>query len=203
MEQNDAEEDPVIQLTLTDINVDCLECLFMHMTIVDFVNIAHTNKQLKLAADLAFARKFGKKKFRFCVDSVYPNNLPEVGDEWVIVHDLQTSLRLLRCYGHLISKLELNYRKVLRPAPSKVFRYVNEFSCDSLTEITLHGIFKFAFEVAMKRPFPNVQQASFTGCHLGPRMTHFNYWYPALRRLHLIHNSFDDAKSISCRIWST
>lgn len=196
MEQNDTDEDPVIELTLTDINIDCLEHIFMQLTIVDFVNIAHTNKQLKLAADLAFARKFGEKTFRFRVDSVFPNHSPEDGDEWVIVHDLQTSLRLLRCYGHLISKLDLE-RKLLRSAHIKVLRYVNRFSYESLIEISFHRIFNVAFESAMKKPFQNVQEASFTCCRFGTINISVKYWFPALRRLHLIRNEFDDPKLIA------
>ncbi|XP_055308754.1 uncharacterized protein LOC129572740 [Sitodiplosis mosellana] len=197
MEEDRCDERLVNELKLTDINVDCLEHIFMHSTVDDFVNIAHTNTQLKPAADLAFARKFGKKKFYFRVESLYPDDLSLTGEEWIIVHDLQTSLRLLRCYGHLILRLHIDYQKQLRPAPIKVLRYVNKFCYESLVEISFHGIFKFAFESAMKKPFSNVQKASFTGCHLGTRMTRFNDWYPALRRLDLIHNRFDDAPSIA------
>lgn len=43
---------------LTDLNVDCLEQVFLYLSLKDLLNIVHANKQLKPAAELVFARKF-------------------------------------------------------------------------------------------------------------------------------------------------
>lgn len=47
---------------LTDINDDCLEHIFLYLSIEDLLNIAYTSKQLKPAAELAFSNNSGMKK---------------------------------------------------------------------------------------------------------------------------------------------
>lgn len=54
---------PSFQTKLTEVNEDCLETIFLNLNLNDFLNIAHPNKELKTAADMAFTRKFGRKRF--------------------------------------------------------------------------------------------------------------------------------------------
>lgn len=62
-------ESITFQTKLTDINDDCLEKVFMHLSLDVLLNILHTNTQLKPAADMAFAQKFAKQDIIFNIVS--------------------------------------------------------------------------------------------------------------------------------------
>lgn len=64
MELERLQQNEEFQTKITDVNNDCLEKIFLFLDFDEFINIAHTNKQLKMktAADMAFAPKFAKKK---------------------------------------------------------------------------------------------------------------------------------------------
>lgn len=111
--EEEAELEPLTRQTkLTNINLDCLEKVFMDLSLDDFINIAHANKDLKVAADLAFGRKFGKTNFELLRSN---DHLYWIDDttlkEFVEVPDMKSSLRLLRCFGHSISDLSIGYHK--------------------------------------------------------------------------------------------
>lgn len=117
----------IIKPKLTDINDDCLEQIFSYLDIKDFVNIAHTNKDLKPAADRAFARKFAKTTF----------NVDTADWKYFVLaetYDLQTSLRLLRCFGHLILTLQIFNLNLSKWCGSKIAQYVNEY-CSQLLKL--------------------------------------------------------------------
>lgn len=122
-----AEELPSTKLT--DVNNDCLEAVFKHLCINDLLNIAHTSKQLKPAADLAFTSKFGNKTFGLSKGTWTPTAYVETKGE------VLKFLRLLRCFGHLISTLEFRrfifYDQYLQYLGS----YISEYCTHSVRNI--------------------------------------------------------------------
>lgn len=183
-------------IKLMDLNIDCLENIFIHSSIVDIVNIAHTNKQMKPAADLAFIRTFSKMLFCFHITSPNPEELSQSTGESVNMFDLQISLRLLRCFGHLITRFQIEYSKKMRSAITKVIHYANKYGSKSLNTMSFHNIFKYAFESSIRKPFANVENVEFHKCHLGEKISNFNIWFPSMRRLDLIKNTFDNEQRI-------
>lgn len=139
------------------------------------------------------------KKFSFSIFSVYPNASHPTTEEGdlVRIHDLQTALRLLRCFGNAITKFELTYVKVVRQAPTKIIRYANVFCSESLIDISFHSIFSYAFEWSLKNPFLNVKNVKFVECYMGPKITKFNEWFPAMCSLKLFKNRFDNLELIT------
>ncbi|XP_031632789.1 uncharacterized protein LOC116346726 [Contarinia nasturtii] len=173
---------------LTDMGLDCLQRIFAFSSIDDLVNIAHANTKLRPAADYIFGRKIRGKRLTFRIMCTYPNELypaKEVGEE-IFIQDLQTALRLLRCFGHKISKMKLSYPRVMRRAPPKVLRHANEY-CSALTDIAFHMIFKYAFGWSLQKPFLNVENIRFVNCKLSKKITRFNDFFPAMRYLHLVN----------------
>lgn len=182
-------------LKLTDINFDCLERIFAYTSINDLVSVAHANKQLKSGTDLAFVKKYRVKKFEFTIRRRHPSaTYPPINNgEVIIIQDLQTVLRLLRSFGHLITKMKLYYPQVRRPAPIKVLRYANVY-CSALTDISFHNIFNYAFEWSLIKPFPNVKNVTFDKCQFGVKISKFSEWFPAMTHLNLFQNSLSTGK---------
>lgn len=116
---------------LTDINDDCLEHIFLYLSIKDLVNIAYTSKQLKPAAELAFSRNFGMKEMK-------------IGESWksrgrgsVYIYEYKQRFsrdqfyRFMYSFGHLMLKVELSrFTKSL-------MKDVNQFCCKSITDLKL------------------------------------------------------------------
>ncbi|XP_031632435.1 uncharacterized protein LOC116346493 [Contarinia nasturtii] len=172
--RTDDGEGPATSTTqLTDVVDDCLERIFMHLSLEDFLNIAHTNKELKPAADMAFQRKFGKTEFYLC-DEIYFGS----DDDIVEISDKKSQLRLLRCFGHLITKLEIEGEFA-----KKLIGYANEYCFNSLTAINIAG-FDYIRNNLLPKPFANVEVVKLFNCKFCAD-TNFKKWFPAIRRLEL------------------
>lgn len=186
------------QTKLTDINDDCLEKVFMHLSLNDLLNIAHTNTHLKSAADMVFARKFGKKGYRLYITTLHRNERVQTNGYDIRINDLKTALRLLRCYGHLILDLSITHYTAssIRTAPIKVLHYTSQYCSNSLKKITLHGICKYMSETSMVKPLLKIETITFDCCFLGKRMSQFNTWFPAMRCLTLNKNHLTDRSSL-------
>lgn len=95
---------------ITDINDDCLEKVFMYLSLDDLINIARTNKPLKPAADMVFQRKYAKKKINLHIvsdpkDGSVLSSPKRKNARLYIIYDFRTSFRLLGFFGHLITEL--------------------------------------------------------------------------------------------------
>lgn len=165
MAKNDAiEAQSANGLKLIDINIDCLEKIFAHASFDDFINIAHTNKQLKVAADLAFAKKYRNKQFNFYAR--HERNRTKESDNMMFICDPKVALRLLRSFGHVISKMEFHAQN--KRLFNKVLRYTNEYcsvSYAKLTDISFSQIiFTDTFEWSFEQPFSTVKNVQFRLC---------------------------------------
>lgn len=181
---------------LTDINDDCLEKVFLHLSFDDLLNVAHINKKLKTAADMVFAQKFGKKRFYFNINTSHRNEILGIQYDDIWINDLKTSLQLLRCYGHLISDLSISYDEKFRTAPIKVLHYTNFYCSETLKSIGFFNLFNYVFETSMKKPFLKIKKVFFSWCVLGKKISNLNKWFPAMQCLSLYYGRLTDPSSI-------
>lgn len=173
---------------LTDVNTDCLERIFNHLNLDDLLNIVHASscKQLKAAADVVFECKFRDRKFILN----NPNRLLSDGSkDYIYIKSVRKSLRLIRCFGHLITKLAVGhplYHKYLIP-------YVVDHCTDSLRIIEfVKG--KQVFDY-LEKPFMNVKIVNFNSC-LNLDLERLNVYFPHMRRLTL--DDFELSLSTKC-----
>lgn len=160
---------------LTDVNDDCLERIFLYLNLDDLLNIVHTNKQLKNAADLAFSRKYDGTKSKIFVDSFHFSI--ELNGNPVRLISLHNPYRLLRSFGHLLSNLVVHTQKVVS--------YVNEYCFESATEISFYKMSKADFN-GLQKLFANVEVLSLISCILGSKVMQLNSRFPKIRMLKLI-----------------
>lgn len=165
------------------LNIDlCLELIFPYLDVEDLVRAADSNKQMKDAAELTFSRKFGKNSFVF--HSKTQDVLKSTGR--TIYLDVSSIFGVLRCFGHLISKLMLDYYFSSPLVCSRLDLYVIKYSMNYVKELEIHG-----YENALKniqQPFPNVENIRFISCDLDESSTRLNEWFPKLRSLEFVRD---------------
>lgn len=157
---------------LTDVNDDCLEHIFLYLSLRDLLSIADSSKSLKTATDMAFARNFGGKKSKALIDS--RTFRFEVNGYAV---ELNNPYRLLRSFGHLIRNLIIHESKIQR-----VISYVNEYCSESLTDIAFYKMSRDDFS-GLKKSFVNVEVVSFMLCVLNWKSMQMNKCFPNMRTL--------------------
>lgn len=152
---------------LTDVNIDCLQHIFNYLNLRDLLTIADANKSLRLAADEIFSRNYRKKTIFLRIMFARSIDLLEISDQKIEINDLKRSLQLIRCFGHLISKLEYDYSIDTFPKRrSEVDAYINEYCAQSLIQIEFFTITEQVFE-HLKTSFENVKSVGFNYCTLG------------------------------------
>lgn len=179
--------------TLTDINIDCLEnCMYLGLK--DPLNVADANKYIKKAAcESVFAQKYRVKPFIIRAQQETPRDVFEITDDYISTDDLKTSLQLFRCFGHLITKMQLKYRNRIlhrffgaRLTNSKLHRevigYVTEYARESLKELIIENFQTDSFVVLVK-PFSKVECLRILNSYLDKNWTEFKILFPNLRDL--------------------
>lgn len=174
---------------LTDVNADCHEIIFMHLALDDLLNIAHTSGELKAGADEAFKRKFATKTVDLEVQSGYRRKALVVTQYSIKIYDLQTSLRFVRCFGHLTSKLRI-FGTFFSPFQIKIVRYVNEFCSKSLTEVWFICMSRKDFQ-GFHKPFTQTASVVFHNCTLNGSLKQLNKWFPKLQTLDMFNCGID------------
>lgn len=174
-------------LTIAEVNEDCLEKIFKNLNFDDLLTVAETSKHFLQGARLAFASKFGKKTFKLHCHSVHQNqpNQLMAGNN-IIIYNPLTCLKVLRCFGPFIFKLDILYTNISAAHRTKFDRYVIENCADSLIEIELHCAPKNAMG-SLRVPFSNIESVYFRECLFGQTLSNINKYFPKMRNLHLDH----------------
>ncbi|XP_055306339.1 uncharacterized protein LOC129570670 [Sitodiplosis mosellana] len=175
------------EMKLTDVNVDCLENIFKRMRFTDLLSVAESNKQLKPGADLAFKSRYGRRSIEIDLESksIYFYNM-----KGRRTTKIRWSLRfkLLRCFGHLMSKLKIAYVRSRDPSPedskraAHIDRYINKYCAKSMMEIKFEHCEARTLQ-DLKKPFAAVESVRFVGCELGSKWSELSKWFPKVRYL--------------------
>lgn len=177
-------------LTLTDINIDCLTCIFEHLNLVDLLNVADSNTWLKSAADVMFTRNYGKKTIWLDLDHQFSHPTIKLHHNLTIIRDLKTCLQIVRCFGYLLNKLQVTGDKFIWSGREmdhiiRLLTYVNKYCSESLNEITFERFSELSL-VRVKDAFPNVEIVQFKYCCVEKILMHFNRLFPKTRTLKLL-----------------
>lgn len=120
-----------------NLNVDlCFQLVFPYLNVSDLVNVADSCKWLKHLAELTFCEKYGRA-WIFILDPIRrsSNQLEEVhhfNQESVL--DAKRCFGFLRCFGHMIFNLKLNYDRSSALLSSRLNEYVTKY-CTSVHQI--------------------------------------------------------------------
>lgn len=177
-------EDPNAPTKITDLNIDCLEYIFKKLDLIDLLFVADVCKYFKQAASLVYASNYGKmgiSMFRFHkhIDCFIKFSLG-----FIMISDLLICLKLLRCFGHLIPKLSMNW---IDKYQEKIDEYVHEYCTGSLKEIGFDSSQNVAIK-SFTKSFPKVEIVKFMNCILSSHLFDLNMWFPQMRHLEIIRS---------------
>lgn len=170
-------------MKITDINQFCLEHIFMYLDLEALLDVADANNQLKIATYTVFARKYASRyitiqyertrsyttsKFRFLA------NIKVVNTD-----SLKRSFQMLRCFGHMIKDLSIEYCDSYSfRVYHRIENYLNEFCSNSLIKLTIVPVFQPFTSI-----FPNIEELDICQ-HRGLLQENcLNKKFPKLRRL--------------------
>lgn len=190
-------------MKIVDLNIDCLEKIFKQLSLGDLLNVADSNGTLKKGADVVFALKYGKRKVNLRdLDFVDRNRDIDEKDN-IVLYTWKRSYHILRCFGHLISNLEIHllmsFYKAVVHNTNEIFEtnlkhlidYVAEYCAESLIELKMTGISKAGFDDQMK-PMPLVKKIHILG---NSTKTSLSRLFPNVQ--HLIYD-FSSTKNFLC-----
>lgn len=158
------------EMKLTQLGIDVLERIFRNLSFGDLVSAADSNKQLRKVADLVFRLEHGRKNILIYGASSCPSHWV-IDDDFFFVAHLKTTFQMLRCFGHSISKLDINLKKFgdrskyagnlesLGIHFDHLISYVKQYCVESLIELKILGPAGCSLN-AFVRPFPNVIDVS-------------------------------------------
>lgn len=168
------------QMKITELGIDCLEHIFKKLELIDLLKVSDASKSFKKAVDLAYANKYGKVPTN--VSLLKQNEFYILRSNEITINSLLLSLRLLRCFGHLIRDLRIQYQFMHEP---RLDYYISEYCANSLDEI---GIFFPAKEAMgnLTKPFAKCKKVGLIAVHSDNKFTDFNQWFPQMRTLNLL-----------------
>lgn len=188
---------------LTSLDNDCLEKIFKYLTLKDLLNVADSNKRLKQVADTVFTLNHGKKQLNLIdFNSILGSNLI-ISSAEIYVGDLKTSLQMLRCFGHSISRVLINRNGNTNDSNARystiretLLIYVNVFCTKSLTDIEIIGDDKLRIN-QLENSFTNIERVQIWNCEL-TKETQLNHLFPNVRCMYLYGIRITDWNSIEC-----
>lgn len=160
-------------LALVGLNYDCLEAIFMHLDLMDLINMADTHEHFVPAAILVFSRRYHKKAIYLNLGAVHCNStIPEI--------NMDLGVAFFRHFGQSVSSLLLNQmdERVIDAEESLL-----EQCTGSLIDIKLLYCWK-AFE-SIKKPFAKVDNLVIKQCWLDHNLSKLNIWFPNVISLKL------------------
>ncbi|XP_031639146.1 uncharacterized protein LOC116351205, partial [Contarinia nasturtii] len=198
-------------MKFVDMDVDCIESCLEHLSFDELLSAAASNKRINQAAKFIYSRKFSSKKISFSVNKGFEaqlvNRIVYFGDDSLEDHsfrDLKSSLKFLRCFGQLLTNIEILFQNDMqndmfmfgdfpdgRNAPNKfiwtqhVIEYVNEYCAESLLDVHFYGIRDLPNY--LKKPFSRVKNITLENCYFSDLVE--NNWlndrFPRMQELHL------------------
>lgn len=182
-------------------NEDCQFLILEHLSLPELVSIIETNEYFKNITADVFKRKFSKKLIK--LHSPFSNSYKDCQavemDDGVKLHNFKMIFKVLRHFGHLIKKLEIEYRS---ETCSSGFRIINElinvYCSKSLTHLHVLNTIPQLFD-DYKKPFENVLNISFPGSYesLGNSEFSLTELFPSVQRMSLSNIRVINTKCIN------
>lgn len=171
------------KMKITDLIPLALDTIFVHLNLGDLLSLSDTSKVFKPSAARAFQSKYGKNRMIFRGNHGTRCNHPIWQADNICVDDFTMCLKILRCFGHAIVKLNINYSGMGTRKCAQIDDYLIDY-CTSLTDIT----FKHAKNLTlsqMVKPFDTVENLTFEDSMLSGKLANFNRWFPKMASLEL------------------
>lgn len=157
------------------------------------VNVSATQARIYAAAQSAFRTKYGSSTVEINNRGMNKDEQFAKRGNFTMLTNFDFTLKALRLFGHLISKLSINYMAFDASQREQINNYVNEYCAPSLEEIEL--AFCEGDELSqMERAFTRVHRVRFMSGDLNTENVKLNQLFPALRSLSMGSLRASDSK---------
>ncbi|XP_055301905.1 uncharacterized protein LOC129568257 [Sitodiplosis mosellana] len=186
------------RMKITNLNIDCLERILDYLEFQDLINAAASNKRINHAAKFIFdARKYNESKLCFKVFLPVSNSTNQVvivvreghappfliSPKRIEIHELKMALRLVRCFGDMLNKVELIFQGLNHD--QYIAFYIGEFCAESITKIGLSQVPAGGLDHFKKR-FTKIEKVRFDTYPCQPKVA-TGFWinrlFPKMRKL--------------------
>lgn len=178
---------------ITDINIDCLEFIFMQLNIEDLLNFADSSSQFIDTAVFVYYVKH-RKKF-IAIKDLHKAEVQtiKVDEHCIKIDDMKSALQLLRCFGHLISEMKIEVMFPESDLESEIFdvksyeiflTYVEKYCSASLQSLSINQVPVDILKL-IRTPFLKMTNITISNCNSQKRLN--GNW---------IHRVFPNIKSL-------
>lgn len=168
-------------IKITDVNNDCLGFIFVHLELIDLLNVIEANKYLKPAAIRVCTEKYRKIIIDIQVHATNRGS-PEILSNGIWVTNKTDALKLMRCFGTAISQIKISYSPSTESDDAyfiELERYIEEYCGKPVLEIQFtHSVSSVPTKLAA-----SVESVCFYSCELNREQCQIDKWYPNVRRL--------------------
>lgn len=187
---------------LMDLNIDVQLLILEEMDLLDLISVSETNPHFSSLAEDVFRRKNAKKLFKI-IDPLFGSfqNLIET-NKTIYIRQFSVILRLLKQFGHLISRLVIIYGTTSKLAMNVVSintisEAINLHCSKTLTHFEVFNYHNSFFDSMMK-PFEKIEFLLIRGLfnNLGSDTLTFAELFPAMRQLILEYVEVQDTSCI-------
>ncbi|XP_055322231.1 uncharacterized protein LOC129578118, partial [Sitodiplosis mosellana] len=189
---------------IIDVNLDCLEKIFRLLDLKDLVDVAESNKYLKIAADMVFNRKYRTKVVlnNFNKTVAEPIRSPIDHLDYIHVQTLKCCFKILRLFGNYITIVEIRANPFGIHSPSfnvnceRLVHYVNKYCLNSLILFEVNRP-SDNFLSAVKNAFKNVEHVEIRAGNVTSELPlQIKRVFPKMRQLVLFPYQFLNSKFI-------
>lgn len=211
---------PKFSRKIVDLIDDCLEHTFNFLDLGDLINVSNASRRLRRVTTTVFANKYKGRELQIkpFEDGRNGTKALNVSDVAIIIYRPIVAFQILRHFGNLIQKININLDFGSRSVSSEtldlprksilcesLLTHVNKHCSENLQKFVLHSDIRFqsksvqwpngsgfAFEKP-KKPYKNVEEVAIADCCI----TAFGgSIFPKMRRLELGNIEFIDPKCI-------
>lgn len=174
---------------ITHLPNEILENIFKFLDIESLFNIASCNGWLRPAARTIFVRKYNNNKIS--LEDRPLSLITNTQSDTLVISNFKLCLQFLRCFGCLITNLEIMYSDLYPFAWHNEIlnEYIQEYCSHNLTEISLIGHWHSIWRLS--KPFQNVRSVRFERCNLLGQLSRLIEWFPSICRLELLCNQIN------------
>lgn len=174
---------------INDLKSNCIERIFKYLDPSDLLNLADSTKLLREHAILTFMDKYAGNQVYF--HSIRPSRHGWIridSEKRIAVDSLASCLRLLRCFGNIITDLKISFVDAAPTHCYRLNRYLNKYCSKSLINISLDSAAKNCLKqmIGNLDPLSNVEGLKFQRCDFDSSLNGLNNSFPQLKTLELL-----------------
>lgn len=170
---------PSKSTTITDMPLELLLDIYEAFDLDDLINVAKSHPHSQIAAEIVFKKKYSIKKFTIKSKQI---NRAKFKPNYDIPIEFNKLLVTLKMFGHLITKLKINYNYFHEKQSELMNEYISKYVADSLVEIELKSCNDAEFK-GFTRPLNNVEIVRLRHGHVKSNITNLSKIFRSVRRL--------------------